>query len=462
MKLLRLLTILELGRLRSARGRIWLDVLAIFGFAFATVTLLGLTAAIHMFTRRVDNPPETVTSWFDSPADLTNFMENYAVAAILAFVLMLLPALALVSSSASMVARSRGDTLRQLRLIGMSRTRAASITLIEVGFQAIIGMVFGSILFFSALPLWELLSFHDQPVSASEIVLPLGAWLTVYQVILFVTLPSAVLSLSNLKLVRRLAVDRGPERLVSLRGTFLGLILLGLISVLVYHMEGLHSALEVTVLVVIIGVFFIIIGPLLVVGLGYIERLSKNPVCLLAGSHHISSPRETWNAVAPVSVLMLAAIVFSAGTSSFSTETISPTAEFVFRHDLFIGFNVTIIAALFVGAVATALSQGASILNRQAEAESLLVMGIPIRVVHRARLMETVAPLVVMMLIGLTSGVILSWADLPSITWGWDIIFGVIFVFGFAVFLSVVLNRLLHPLQLSVLREDARSHIQVT
>lgn len=462
MKLLRLLTILELGRLRSARGRIWLDVLAIFGFAFATVTLLGLTAALHMFDGRVNNPPETVVSWFDTPEEVTSFMENYAVAAILAFVLMLLPALALVSSSASMVARSRGDTLRQLRLIGMSRTRAASIILLEVSFQAIIGMTFGSILFFSALPLWELLSFHDQPVSASEIVIPAGYWLSVYQIILLVTLPSAILSLSNLKLVRRLGTDRGPERLISLRGMLFALALIGFISVLVYRVEGLHSALNITLLVILIGTIFFIVGPLLVVGLGYVERLTRNPVCLLAGSHHISSPRETWNAVAPVSVLMLAAIVFSADSSFFIVGTPPPPADFVFRHDIFIGINVTIIAALFVGAVATALAQGASILNRQTEAESLLIMGIPMRVVHRARLMETVAPLIVMMLIGLILGVILSWADLPTITWGWDIIFGVIFVFGFAVFLSFVLNRLLHPLQLSVLREDTRSHTQVT
>lgn len=461
MKLLRLLTILELGRLRSARGRIWLDVLAIFGFAFATVTLLGLTAALHMFEGRIDNPPETVLSWFDTPEDVTLFMENYAIAAILALVLMLLPALALVSSSASMVARSRGDTLRQLRLIGMSRTRAASIILLEVSFQSIIGMAFGSILFFSALPLWELLSFHDQPVSASEIVIPAGYWISVYQIILLVTLPSAVLSLSNLKLVRRLSAERGPERLISLRGVLFALALLGFISVLVYRVEGLHSALNITLLVILIGTFFFVVGPLLVVGLGYVERLSRNPVCVLAGSHHISSPRETWNAVAPVSVLMLAAIVFSADSSFFTVGT-PPPADFIFRHDIFIGINVTIIAALFVGAVATALAQGASILNRQIEAESLLIMGIPMRVVHRARLMETVAPLIVMMLIGLILGVIVSWADLPTITWGWDIIFGVIFVFGFAVFLSFMLNRLLHPLQLSVLREDARSHIQVT
>lgn len=457
MNLLRILVTLERSRLRSTRGRPWLDALSIFGFAIATLTLLGLGAATHLFNSRTDNPPPSVLEWFTSPSEATYFMKNYDIAAELALLIMLFPTLALVASSASMITKARADSLRQLRLIGMSRWRAATIVMIEVGIQSFIGMTLGSILYFSSFPMWEMLSFQRQPVSAAEIVLPVGVWLSVYQAVILVMLPSAVLSLTNLSLTRKLSAERGPERLVTWRGLLFATLILVFMTGLVYTLDGLVSALEILVLITIIGVIFFIVGPLFIIALGHVERLSKNPIYLLAGSRHITSPRDTWTAVAPVSILMIFTIVLSVDSSMITRVVPTPSASAVFRHDILTGINITIIVALVVGAVATALSQGASILDRQNEAESLIVMGLPMRIIHRARLMETVIPLLFMMIVGLVLGVVLSWANLSTITWPGDMVRGIVMVFGAAVIISIALNRILQPLQTSVIREDARA-----
>lgn len=459
MNLLRILVTLEKSRLRSTRGRPWLDALSIFGFAIATLTLLGLSAATHLFNGRIDNPPPLIIEWFSTPSDTAQFMENYGIAAVFALIIMLFPTLALVASAASMITKARADSLRQLRLIGMSRWRAATIVMIEVGIQSVIGMALGSILYFSSFPMWEMLSFQGQAVSAAEIVLPLGVWITVYQVIILVMLPSALLSLSNLSLTRKLSAERGPERLITWRGLLFAIIILGFITGLVYAVDGPAAALDVFVFITIIGIVFFLIGPLFIITLGYIERLSKNPIFLLAGSRHITSPRDTWSAVAPVSILMIFTIGLSVDSSIIARVSVSQPADAMFQRDMLTGINITIIAALVVGAVATALSQGASILDRQNEAESLIVMGFPMAVIHRARLMETVIPLLFMMVVGLALGLVLSWTDLSTITWPWDMLRGIVIVFGAAVIISIALNRILQPLQISVIREDARAEV---
>ncbi|MDO5720863.1 MAG: hypothetical protein Q4P05_09015 [Actinomycetaceae bacterium] len=456
MNLFRILFTLERSRLRSRRGRPWLDALSIFGFAIATVTLLGVSAAIHLFNGRMINPPPGVLAWFTSPSEATLFMENYAIAALLALSIMLFPTLALVASAASMITKARADSLRQLRLIGMSRRRAATIIMIEVGIQSLIGMALGSILYFSSFPMWEMLSFQGQRVSAAEIVLPMGVWLSVYQVIIMVMVPSAILSLTNLSLTRKLSAERGPEKFLTWRGLLFAMLLLGFITGLVYVVEGPASAFEALVVITAIGIVFFIIGPLFIIALGYIERLSKNPVLLLAGSRHITSPRDTWTAVAPVSILMIFTITLSVDSSMVARVIPPPITEAVFRRDLLTGINITIIVALVVGAVATALSQRASILDRQREAEALVVMGFPMPIIHRARLMETVIPLLLMMAVGLVLGVVLSWANLSAITRPGYMLRGIVLVFGVAVITSVALNRILQPLQTSVIREDAR------
>ncbi|HWK92407.1 MAG TPA: FtsX-like permease family protein [Luteimicrobium sp.] len=367
--------------------------LAVVAFATTTAILLVVIGGFLAFVARAGGS-DAIAAGLDE--DVTPYATQYPVYAGIASLLLLVPLTTLGGAAARLAAARRDARLASLRLAGATTGQVTVLTALDASAQALTGAVIGIGGYLALLPLVAQLRFQGRTFDLGE--LWVGPWVVLGAVagVVLVALTSALVSL------RRVAITPlGVAARVTppgLRWTrVLPFLLAGVAMVVAMNTPWASAAVVVAVLTtVLVGGFATlnVVGPFAMSLAGRVTagRARRVPG-LLAGRRIVDSPKTAWRSVGGVALA-----TFVAGlTSVFALidPADQPPADRLMMADLKTGGFLTLAIAGILAAVSTGVLQAGRVIDQRAEYRALRLAGTDERTLDRARLDETLVPLLV-------------------------------------------------------------------
>jgi len=367
--------------------------LAVVAFATTTAILLVVVGGFLAFVARAGGSAG-IAEGLD--ADTTSYTTQYPLYAGIASLLLLVPLVTLGGAAARLAAARRDARLASLRLAGATTGQVTLLTALDATAQALVGAVIGIAGYVALIPLVAQLRFQGRTFDLGE--LWVGPWVILGAVagVVLVALTSALVSL------RRVAITPlGVAARVTppaLRWTrVLPFLLAGVAMVVAMNTAWASAAIVVAVLTtVLVGGFATlnVVGPfaMSLAGRATAGRARRVPA-LLAGRRIVDSPKTAWRSVGGVALA-----TFVAGlTSVFALvdPADQPPADRLMMADLKTGGFLTLAIAGILAAVSTGVLQAGRAIDQRIEYRALRLAGTDERTLDRARLDETLVPLVV-------------------------------------------------------------------
>ena len=367
--------------------------LAVAAFATTTAILLVVVGGFMAFVARAGGS-EGIATGLD--ADTTSYITQYPLYAGIASLLLLVPLVTLGGAAARLAAARRDARLASLRLAGATTGQVTLLTALDAAAQAFVGAVIGVAGYVALIPLVSQLRFQGRTFDLGE--LWVGPWVVLSAVagVVVVALTSALVSL------RRVAITPlGVAARVTppaLRWTrLLPFLLAGLAMVIAMNTPWASEAIVIAVLTtVLVGGFATlnVVGPFAMALAGRVTAARARRVpSLLAGRRIVDSPKTAWRSVGGVALA-----TFVAGlTSIFALVDPAgePPADRLMMADLKTGGFLTLAIAGILAAVSTGVLQAGRVIDQRSEYRALRLAGTDERTLDRARLDETLVPLLV-------------------------------------------------------------------
>ncbi|MGC5167981.1 FtsX-like permease family protein [Luteimicrobium sp. DT211] len=367
--------------------------LAVVAFATTTAILLVVVGGFMAFVARAGGSTG-IAEGLD--ADTTSYTTQYPLYAGIASLLLVVPLATLGGAAARLAAARRDARLASLRLAGATTGQVTLLAALDAGAQALVGAAFGVGAYLALLPLVAQLRFQGRTFDLGE--LWVGPWVVLAALagVVLVALVSALVSL------RRVAITPlGVAARVTppgLRWTrLLPFLFAGLAMVVAVNTSWASEAIVIAVLTtVLVGGFATlnVIGPFVMSLAGRVTagRARRVPA-LLAGRRIVDSPKTAWRSVGGVALA-----TFVAGLTSIFA-LIDPSdqapADRVLLTDLKTGGFLTLAIAGVLAAVSTGVLQAGRVIDQRSEYRALRLAGTDERTLDRARLDETLVPLLV-------------------------------------------------------------------
>ena len=318
----------------------------------------------------------------------------------LAVALLIIPLLVLGRAAAQLSARSQDRALASLRLLGATGTQVRLVSVLQAVACALAGALGGVLLYFLLVPLVGLVRFQGAALGGSVVV----GWPVIVLVLAGVGLLSVISSLSGLRklvitplAVRKRSTVPSPSwlrALVTVAGiaglyalfTNLGLVTGDLAVMIVVLVGGMGLGLGIMNLV----------GPWLVAVVGR-EKLRKaaSPAQLLGARMILESPQAAWRQVSGVAMASFVAVVGGSGAAlmQFSQDdTHLSSWEAHLAADVLTGVLLTLAVSFACVAASGAITQAAGTLDRADLYAGLDRLGMPVRVMNRARVKSVMVP----------------------------------------------------------------------
>lgn len=386
---------LATARLRDSRGTGALDVFAVAAFAVASALAFVVASGTWMFSARRLNPPAWLVRG-DEPGLAEGATTAYLALAVFACALLILPVLGLGGAAARLGARGRARRLASLRLVGMTSGEVVGMSVVESLVQAAIGIVLGAGLWLASTPLLTMLTFQNQRIGFSELLMPWWLWLAIALVVLALAAVSTVLGLTRVR-ISPLGVAHQTTSPAMRAWRVLALVL-GVVAV-----SSLGSIIQMEVRLVVImlmfaGIMFFAIAmmnlfaPWVLQLLARIGSRTRSPARLIAMRRIVADPRSAWRNVSALGLIGFIVGLFSTLPIG---EIQSNPDEAVMLADIRQGALLTFGIALLVGAAGTVLTQSSDVIDRADELVALDRMGVPRAVDAAARRHQVFLPLVV-------------------------------------------------------------------
>ncbi|WP_261164456.1 FtsX-like permease family protein [Microbacterium sp. Marseille-Q6965] len=356
-------------------------VLPAVAFAVTTALLLVVLGGTLMFWR-----------WTDPLADL------YQLLSVVALALMAMPLLALGGAAARLSARRRDDRLATLRLLGATPAVVTAMTIIESTAVALAGALAGVVLYLALMPLVGLVPFGGAPIGAAALwVGPIALAAVVLAVALLAAASAAVglraVNVSPLGVRTR----QDPPRLRAVRvvaavtvvaAAYVILQALGAMPGMVFMAVALGGTFAATIAVLNAA------GPWAVGVLARMQvRSARTPAKLIAARGILESPKAAWRQVSGMAMTSFVAVVGGSGMALASSVDPATGAEAHLTADISTGILITLVVSFLMVACSVGVNQAAAILDRRELYVGLDRIGMPRRVMERARTRTTMAPL---------------------------------------------------------------------
>lgn len=347
--------------------------------------------------------------WHDADAG------QYQVMAGLALVLLVVPLLYLGAAAARLSARAQDRRLSTLRLVGATGRQVAGVTVVGAGMEALIGALAGAGVAAALMPAVALIRFRGAPLGAA-VWMP---WWAVGAVVVVVTLLGAVSAAAGL---RRVVLSPLGVRIRTVRpvpswarvAIGLGLVVVGYC---VTQMLGSLGQLlgQAGVILAILGVFVLGLvavnaaGPWVVRMWGAARsRKARTADALLAARSILDDPAATWRQVSGAAMAGFVAVVGGAGAAIMNVGSDEDDPQLaMLGTDVRTGVLVTLIIAFVGVACTTAVSQAATVLDREELAGALGAMGMPRSLMGRARVKALMGPLVLVLMVSVAASTVL-------------------------------------------------------
>jgi len=348
--------------------------LAVIAFAAATGALLTVLGGLGAFVARGGD-------------------QTYVTLAQLATVILLVPVLTVGGAAARLAVSRRDERLAALRLAGATSAQVGVIAVADAAAQALLGALAGVVVYLVALPGVALLRFQGRAFGWAELWVGGPTLLLAVLGVVVLAVLSAVLGLARI-VVSPLGVARrvSPRRLSRLR-VIIALVLLGAWVPLVSS----GTLVTVSVVLVVFGLCFGVLnllGPFVLSLIGrFRARRARNAESLLAARRLLDDPRSAWRTVSGVTLATFVAGVLSI-SPALSADRAGDPATYTLSVDLLTGALVTLVIAAVLAAVSSGVTQAARLLDQREQYRLLHLAGTDTLVLKRARMAETMLPLV--------------------------------------------------------------------
>ncbi|MFT4234629.1 MAG: hypothetical protein QM607_06495 [Microbacterium sp.] len=353
----------------------------------------------------------------DSGADDTG--GGYRILALALVGLLLVPLLTLGTSAARLAARSRDDRLATLRLLGLSAGRVRFLAVAESTLTQALGVGAGVVL---SLPLPVALSFvpvQGSRASMGDLWLPVWASASLVVLLVAIAAISAVLGLRRVVLsplgvrARTDAPRLSPLRLV------MGVIAVGAGVALTqfaspsWGVTGIVAALAAAVLLVM-GVLGVV-GPFAVTLLFRARvRRTSDPAVLVAARRNLEDPRAAWRQVSTIALTSFLLVPAGAMLGFLDAVQRSSTVLTAGQLALFTDARTMLLALVGVSFVVVACQVAITQTSALWEHRDLYValdrIGMSRAVMHRARRIQTTAPVLLATIGGAGTATALTFA----------------------------------------------------
>ena len=390
---LRLAPQLTAARLRLRRGDAWLDVLAVLSFALSTVMALTMTGGIWMFSQWNAHPTAHHAALGDEIGwgNDGRYLELYLSLAFAAGALLVIPIFSLGASAARLGARGRSERLSSLRLIGVTGGQTVAISLVETMVQWALGTVVGTIAYYLSLPLWANVTFLEEKIKPSQMMLPAGILVAVLAALLVIAVLSTIIGLQRVR-ISPLGVAR-REASPAMRH-WRPLAFLVAVSLYVIWATANPGATRDSVqYIVMAGMILLLVAGISVVGpwilqlFAYPGTTTRSVPRLLGMRRILDDPRAAWRTVNSISLLC-----FMAGFFAVIPLESGDSGSFLFQ-DIFTGVTITLGFGFAVAALSTLMNQSSTVFDRAPETNALSQIGFPRRVFAWTRIYQVMGPL---------------------------------------------------------------------
>ncbi|MHA7134728.1 FtsX-like permease family protein [Oerskovia turbata] len=380
------------------------NVLAIIAFAATTAILLVVVGGVGAFLARaggIDGMTQGVQPGVDS------YDAQYPVFAAIASLLLLIPLVTLGGAAARLAVARRDARLASLRLAGATTGQVATLTVLDAAAQALVGALAGLVGYAALVPLVAQLRFQGRTFELSELWVGVPAMLLAIVGVVLVALVSAAVSLRRVAITPLgVAARVTPPGMKAVRLLTIGLAFVAMI--VATNVQFGSQALGITVVVGILLVGFAtlnVVGPFVIWIVGRITAArAKSVPTLLAGRRIVDSPKTAWRSVGGVALATFIAGMTSVFALFDPAEGVdAEDAQFV--SDLVTGGFLTLAIAGVLAGVSTGVMQAGRVIDQRGEYRALTLAGTDLKTLDKARLRETVIPLVAS--VGLATGGVL-------------------------------------------------------
>ncbi|HXH33010.1 MAG TPA: FtsX-like permease family protein [Plantibacter sp.] len=329
---------------------------------------------------------------------------QYKILAIGLLAVLVIPAGTLGASAARLSARRREDRLAVLRLFGASAAWVRGIAVVEASLLAAAGALIGVIGYAVLAPLLVWLPVAGHSTAFGEVWLPAWMLALLALALVVVSAVSAALGLRRV-IISPLGVrmrTNAPRlhwmRLVIGAGVLAGGVILLRFTSVNWGAAGITAAI-VVVLVAVMSVLNLV-GPFLI-GLFARRRLARARTAeeLIASRGVLESPAAAWRQVSGVGLASFIAVP-AGSVLGFLTMVENGTTALEPEQLMFFGdVRTVVIAAVAISYLLVACSigvtQAAAVLERRGLSVSLDRLGMPLRVMERARRLAVASPLLI-------------------------------------------------------------------
>ncbi|MDU0479485.1 ABC transporter permease [Staphylococcus chromogenes] len=400
---------LQKASVRSRTGTGLVAGLAILSLTVCSWISFIVAGGTWMFYQRSRNLTDLPVAIHESrsPEDMLRF---YVILSLIACAFLFPAVFSLTTQAAVMGASGREQRLAALRLVGISSRQITAITAVETALQALIGIVLGGLLSLLTVPLGSKFTFQTRPLSPTDLFLPWWGYPLVAGILLGLAVLSSVAGMQRVR-VSPLGVARReiPRALRWWRLLITAVVLVGGYLWLNAH----QMKTDTEFLLTLFFVLFIMVS-VLNVGAPFILQLWFRLVALLPGTAHFvgtrriaTDARAAWrrcSATAFYGVLVGVLILSPKGDDGLSSVFREEPDVGMMFADLHTGVMITVVIGFVIAAVATLLGQAAEVFERADLSRALNSLGVPRRFHFQVATWQTMAPIVLVSLVGFALG----------------------------------------------------------
>lgn len=318
----------------------------------------------------------------------------------LAVTLLVIPLLVLGRAAAQLSARSQDRALSSLRLLGATGAQVRAISVVQALAAAVLGALCGVGLYLLLAPLVGLLRFQGAALGSS-LLAPLPAVLLVLGVVAVLSVISSLLGLRRLVITPLAVRQRRVVPAPSWLRVVVVLVGIGLLCGLFASLGNVAKDLAVLIFILIAGMG-LGLAVLNLSGPWLVARVARNRLAradsaetLLGARMILESPQQAWRQVGGVAMAAFVAVVGGSGAAMMQGtggDAYSGGWEQYLADDILTGVLLTLGISFCSVAASSAITQAAATLDRADLYRGLDRLGMPARVMNRARVRSVMLP----------------------------------------------------------------------
>ncbi|WP_067779040.1 hypothetical protein [Actinomyces vulturis] len=373
-------------------------------FALPHAVLLSVLGGIHTFFERSNNPVNEAMS-----------EGIYLLSACVAGVLLIVPILSMAVAAARLGLERRSRDVAVLRLLGVGPSVSRWACILDTCAHAAAGIILGSVLYLVVLPAWQLLTFQDVPLAASEMMLPLSWIIDAALVMLFLASLSAwsamrKVSITPLGVMRRseaMKINPLPAiitvvMLIAWFGAGRQLLALSNSEVMLY-----------TILFGFLGVIFLGMNAIGVLSMSVVGRIiartATSAPAMVAGRRIADNPKAVWRSTGAVALSgFVFAVLYPAmhAIDQAGTAQDASAYENVVMRDLSTGLLLTLSISVVLSIISTMLTQAIRLIDQVPHDRALRWIGATGRTIDMMSRLEIALPAAISIALAVIGGLI--------------------------------------------------------